>query len=87
MSPSSFTFKLSVPNDPDSTAIIGEVARHAAQYANLDAAAARAFAERAQAAAATAFKAGGATSQAIFAAADGALTMTIGAESVSERLS
>lgn len=87
MSPSSFTFRLSVPNDPDSTAIIGEVARHAAQYANLQAAAVQAFVERAQAAAAKAFHAGGPTSQATFAAADGALTMTIGAESVSERLS
>ena len=87
MSPSSFSFKLSVPNDPDSTAIVGEVARHAAEYANLGAAAVQAFAERAQAAAAKAFKNGSQTSQATFAAADGALTMTIGDESVSERLS
>ena len=87
MSPSSFSFKLGVPNDPDSTAIIGEMARHAAEYAQLEAAAVQAFAERAQAAAAKAFKAGGATSQATFAAAEGALTMTIGGESVSERLS
>jgi hypothetical protein len=87
MSPSSFTFKLSVPNDPDSTAIVGEVAKHAAEYANLEAGAVQAFAERARAAAAKAFTNGGATSQAVFAANDGALTMTIGAESVSQPLS
>ena len=87
MSPSSFAFKLSVPNDPDSTTIIGEMAKHAAVYANLDAGAADAFAERARAAAARAFSNGGTTSQAVFAAADGALTMTIGTESVSARLS
>ena len=87
MSPSSFTFKLSVPNDPDSANIIGEVARHAAEYAELEAGVVQAFVERARAAAVKAFTAGGPTSQATFAAAEGALTMTIGAESVSERLS
>jgi hypothetical protein len=87
MSPSSFTFKLSVPDDPDSTAIVAEVAKHAADYAKLDAGTAQSFAERARAAAAKALKASGQTTQAVFAAADGRLTLTIGGESISQPLS
>jgi hypothetical protein len=87
MSPSSFTFKLSVPSDPDSIAIIGEVARHAAEYARLDAGAAAVFAERARSTAGKALTAPGQAALAVFAAADGTLTLTIGGESVSQPLS
>jgi hypothetical protein len=87
MSPSSFTFKLSVPNDPDSVTVIGEVARHAADYAKLEAAAAESFTGRARAAATRAMQDGGTITQAVFAAADGTLTATIGGESVSAPLS
>ena len=87
MSPSSFSFKLSVPNDPDATAIIGEVARHAAEYAGLDAGAAASFAGASKSAAIKAMKGGGATHLAVFAAADGKLSMTIGGEAVSQPLS
>ena len=87
MSPSSFTFKLSVPNDPDSTAIIGEMARHAAEYARLDAGVAQSFADQARAAAGKALTAAGQTTMAVFAAAEGTLTMTMGGESVSQSLS
>jgi hypothetical protein len=87
MSPSSFSFKFSVPGDPDAAAIIGELARHAADYAQLDAKEAEAFSQQAETAALKAFKAGAATSLAVFAAANGTLTMTIGAESVSQPLS
>jgi hypothetical protein len=87
MSPSAFTFKLSVPNDPDSVAIIGEMAKHAAGYAKLDAAAAHSFAERARAAAVKALTPTGQSTVAVFAAADGALTLTMGGESVSQPLS
>ena len=87
MSPSAFTFKLSVPNDPDSTVIIGEVAKHAAEYARLDAGAAQSFSERAKTAAGKALKSSGQTSLAVFEAAQGTLTMTIGSESVSQPLS
>lgn len=86
MSPSSFTFKLSVPNDPDATVIIGEVARHAAEYAQLDAGAAKSFADQARSAAGKALKANGQSTLAVFAAADGTLTMTMGGESVSHPL-
>jgi len=87
MSPDSFTFKLSVPNDPDSVAIIGEVARHAADYAKLDGGVAQAFADRARAAAATAVKAGDGSTVVVVAVADGTLTLTMGDESVSQPLS
>lgn len=87
MSPSSFSFKLSVPNDPDSTTIIGEMARHAAEYARLDAAAAAAFASASTGAATKAMTGGAAHLLAVFAAADGRLSMTIGGEAVSQPLS
>ncbi len=87
MSPSSFTFKLSVPNDPESTVIIGEMARHAAEYARLDAGVAQSFADQARAAARKALTAAGQTTMAVFAAAEGTLTMTMGGESVSQSLS
>ena len=86
MSPSSFAFKLTVPNDPDSVTIIGEVAVHAATYATLDAAAAEAFAGRAKTAAFKAMQAGHPATLVVFAAADGTLTATIDDESVSQPL-
>jgi hypothetical protein len=87
MSPSSFSFKLSVPNAPDSIAIIGEMARHVAEYAQLDGAVAASFAERAKGAAGKVLSAAGSHTLAVFAAADGTLTMTLGGESVSQPLS
>ena len=87
MSPSSFSFKLSVPNDPDSTTIIGELARHAAEYAKLDATAAASFADASKGAATKAMTGGVVNLLAVFAAADGRLSMTIGSEVVSQPLS
>ena len=87
MSPSAFSFKLSVPNAPDSIAIIGEMARHVAEYAKLDAAAAAAFVERATATAGTALAAPDSHILAVFAAADGTLTMSVGGELVTQPLS
>lgn len=86
MTPLSFTFKLSVPNDADAVAIVGELAKHAAEYAQLDGAVAIAFSDRARSAAAKAMKAAGTSTQAVFAATDGALTLTIGGESISQPL-
>ena len=87
MTPSSFTFKVSVPNDPRQATVIGELATHAAQYANLDAGAARQFGERAQAMAVKALTAGkGNATTAVIAAADGTLTVTVGDESASQPL-
>ncbi len=87
MSPSAFTFKLSVPNDPKMVAMVGDMARHAAEYANLEPAAAAAFSERAAAAAGKILNGDSAKATlAVFAAADGTLTVTIGAESISQPL-
>jgi hypothetical protein len=88
MSPSSFTFKLSVPNDPRMVTMVGEMARHAADYANLQGAAAASFSDRARAAAGKVLKGdSNKTTLVVFAAANGALTVTIGGESISQPLS
>ena len=88
MTPSAFKFKLTVPNDPNLAAIVADMARHAADYANLNGAAADGFVERARGAAVKALKAGSAPHcLAVFAAADGTLTITIGDETVSQPLS
>jgi hypothetical protein len=88
MTPTSFTFKVSVPNDPDLAAIIGDMAKHAAEYGNVEAGAAAAFAARALAMATKAMKTGGTTATtAVFSAKDGTLTVTIGSESASQPLS
>lgn len=86
MSPSSFSFKLTVPSDPGVADVVAGLAAHAAEYANLDGAAASGFVERARAAAAKVLNAGGPSCQATFEAADGHLTMTLGAETVSQPL-
>jgi hypothetical protein len=87
MSPSSFTFKVSVPNDPGLATVVGELAKHAADYAKLEAGKAAAFVERAETLAAKMLKgAGGASCTAVIAAADGKLTLTIGGESASQSL-
>ena len=87
MSPSAFTFKLSVPNDPRMAIVVGDMARHAAEYAALDEAVAAAFAGRALAAAGTILKGdSNKTTLVVFAAVNGALTATIGGESISQPL-
>jgi hypothetical protein len=88
MEPSSFSFKLTVPNDPTVVAIVAEMARHVADYAKLEGAAAEGFVERARGAAAKALKgASGHSCLAVFAAADGSLSITIGGEKISQPLS
>lgn len=87
MSPSAFTFKVSVPNDPKLASVIGELAKHAADYAKLEAAAASAFAERARTLAATMLGAGtGTATTAVIAAANGQLTVTMGGQSAAHAL-
>jgi hypothetical protein len=87
MTPDSFTFKLTVPTDPEGATVVGVVAAHAVEYAKIDKAAGDAFVTRARSAAAQALKgATGHSCQVVFAAADGQLTVTIGAQSVSEPL-
>ena len=88
MTPSSFTFKLTVPNDPEGATVIAALAAHAVEYAKLDAAAGAAFVERVREVALQALQAAaGDHCLAVFAAADGKLTLTIGSESASQPLS
>jgi hypothetical protein len=88
MSPSAFTFKVSVPNDPRLATIIGDLAQHAAEYANLESGAAATFVDQARAVAAKALEAGSTVAvTAVIAAADGKLTVTVGSESASQSLS
>ena len=87
MTPASFTFTLTVPNDPDGVIVVAAVAAHAVEYANFDAAAGAAFVDRVRDVARQALQS---TTDhhclAEFAAADGQLTVTIGAESASHPL-
>jgi hypothetical protein len=86
MSPSSFTFKLTVPNGPEGVAVVGVVATHTVEYVNLDAAAGVAFVTRVHDVAALVLEAANAPAVAVFAAANGEVTITIGGESVSQSL-
>ncbi len=59
MSPKAFTFKLTVPRDPQMVTIVADVAGHAVTYAGIDAAAGADFLTRVNAAAAVALTAPG----------------------------
>jgi len=87
MSPSEFTFKLTIPNDPEGVTVIGAMAAHAVGYAKIDAAKGAAFVERVRAAAAQALTASAGTAcLAVFSAANGQLTVTMGQHLASEPL-
>lgn len=87
MSPSSFTFKLSVPNDPDMVTLVADVARHAAGYARVAADATDAFVARARTLAAAALSsATGSATQVTVTADAGTLTLAMGDASVSQLL-
>ena len=87
MSPSEFTFKLTVPNDPEGVHVVAIVANHAVEYTNLDKAAGAQFVERVKAAVAAAMKsATGPHCLIVVGAANGQLTLTIGGQSVSQPL-
>ena len=88
MTPKDFIFKLTVPADTDGASVVAVVAGHAVEYAGIEGAAGAAFVERVRAAAAKALAAPTARTgcQAVVAAADGRLTVTIGGESVSQPL-
>ena len=86
MSPTAFTFTLTLPRDPQVATIVIDVARHAATYAGLSAAAGADFVARVSAAATVALAARGEPSCAIVATGDAVgLTFTIGADSVAVR--
>ena len=87
MNPAEFTFKLTIPNDPEGVTVIGAVAVHAVQYAGMDAATGAAFVERVRATATQALSASpGPSCLAVFAAGNGQLTVSIGQLSATEPL-
>jgi hypothetical protein len=83
MSPKSFTFKLTVPRDPQVAAIVADVAGHAAGYAELTAAAAADFVARVSATAATALAASGPALLIVVTSDSAALSFALDAETVS----
>lgn len=87
MTPTAFTFKLTVPTDPEGATVVALMAAHAVEYAQIEAGAGAGFVERVRMAAAEALKsATGPTCLAVFAAAEGQLTVTIGTNKVSQPL-
>jgi hypothetical protein len=88
MTPKDFSFKVTVPADPEGATIVAVVTGHAVDYVGLDGAAGKAFVERARTAALKALN-GAPPRQgclAVIAAANGQLTVTIGSEAVSQPL-
>jgi hypothetical protein len=87
MAPDSFSFKLTVPNDPEGISVLAALAVHAVEYANVDAGARDGFIARVRDAAGQAMSASTAPScLAVIAAAGGQLTVTIGTHSASQPL-
>jgi hypothetical protein len=89
MSPSEFTFKLSVPNDPEGATIAAVMATHAVAYAGINGAAGAAFVERIRASVLEAVKTAPPSAKptpVVFTGASGQLTVTIGGKSISQPL-
>ena len=87
MTPTSFAFKLTVPNDPEGASVVAIVAGHAVEYASIEASAGAAFVERVRAAALPILKGAGTDGcQVVIAAEGGKLTVTLGSQSLSEPL-
>ena len=87
MSPSSFTFKLSVPNDPELAIVVVDMARHAAEYAQLANGMADGFVERTRSAAAKALNGSlDRSTLVVFAAEGGTLTAVVGSETITAPL-
>jgi len=84
MSPKSFTFKLTVPRDPQMAPLVAEVATHAVGYAEMNAAAGADLVKRVGAAIAVAVKAAGQPAIQIVVTGDATtLTVAIDATAVS----
>ena len=87
MTPTSFLFSLTVPNDPEGASIVAIMTAHAVEYAAIEASAGAAFVERVRAAALPVLKSGDAMEcPVVFSAGDGRLTVTLGGQSLSEPL-
>lgn len=87
MTPSAFSFKLTVPNDPEGVTVVAAMAAHAVDYAGLEAAAGAAFVERVREVATQALKtATGHSCLAVIAAANGQLSVTMGGQTAAQPL-
>ena len=86
MTPQAFSFKMTVPNDPESVSVAAVVAAHAAEYAKLPAEAGAAFVERVRAAAVPVLTGGDGHTLIVFAAEGGRLVVTIGVTAVYDPL-
>ena len=83
MSPQSFTFKLTVPRDPQVAAIVADVAGHAVGYAGITAEAGADFIARVSAAAAKALAVSGPALLVVVTSDSASLTFALDAETVS----
>lgn len=84
MSPTEFTFKLTVPRDPRMAAIVADVAGHAVSYAEIEAAAGADFITRVSTAAVVALEAPGLPALQVVVTGDAAsVTFAFDAASVS----
>jgi len=88
MTPKEFSFKVTLPADPEGAIVVALIAGHAVDYAGIEGAAGKAFVERVRAAALKALKAAERRQGclAVIAASNGHLTVTVGGESVSQQL-
>ena len=87
MTPTAFTFKLTVPNDPEGASIVAIMAAHAVEYAAIDASAGAAFIEKVRAVALTVLKGDDPMEcPVVFSAESGRLTVTLDGQSLSEPL-
>lgn len=87
MSPTSFSFKLTVPNDPEGASIVAIMAAHAVEYASIESSAGAAFVDRVREAALPVLKGGGTDGCIVaFTADQGRLTVTLGGHTLSEPL-
>ncbi|MEO7158512.1 MAG: hypothetical protein ABI039_13170 [Vicinamibacterales bacterium] len=87
MTPTSFSFTLTVPNDPEGATIVAIMAAHAVEYAAVEASAGAAFVERVRAAALPVLNSSDPSGcPVVFSAEDGRLTVTFGDQSLSEPL-
>jgi len=89
MTPRDFTFKLTVPNDPEGATVAAVMATHAADYAGLNGSAGAAFVERVRAGvleAVTAAPPSAKPTPVVFTGGNGQLTVTVGGTSISQPL-
>jgi hypothetical protein len=87
MTPSSFTFKLTLPRDPSLGDIVSDVAAHAVIYTEMEQAAGVEFVKRVAAAASAELAAAGAGHcPIVVTSADGELRLTIGSQTISQKI-